>query len=217
MILRWYWWRINAWSEISALCTSAAVATAIKFANVFPASDPNAIAKSLLVTVVATTVVWIAVTFATGPEPEPVLVRFFERVRPDAAGWGPIAARAAVAGVQERLGLRILDWIAGCGLVYGMLFGIGKIVLGEPASGIAFIVFACGCLALILRDVNRRPGESSGMRPVTAVIIVALLLVPSAVRAAEDKLLQNVHGDVSCVISGTTERPQRVVGSPITA
>jgi solute:Na+ symporter, SSS family len=206
MILRWYWWRVNAWSEISALCTSAAVATLIKIANVFPESDPNAVAKSLLVTVAATTVVWLAVTVATGPEPEAVLVRFFERVRPDALGWGPIAARASVAGEQERLGLRILAWIAGCGLVYGMLFGIGKIVLGEVASGVAFVVFACACLALILRDMNRRPGESSGMHPAAALVVAALLLLPSAARAAEDKLLQNVHGDVSYVISGTTEK-----------
>jgi solute:Na+ symporter, SSS family len=154
MILRWYWWRVNAWSEISALCTSAIVATALKLANVFPQSDPNAVAKSLLVTVVATTVVWIVVTLATGPEPEATLLRFFERVRPNASGWGPIASQAAAASIPDRLGLSVLDWFAGCGLVYGMLFGIGKLVLGDIPSGVAFVALAAACLVVILRDMK---------------------------------------------------------------
>ncbi|HXP92195.1 MAG TPA: sodium:solute symporter family protein [Candidatus Binatia bacterium] len=166
MILRWYWWRVNAWSEISALCTSAAISTALKLANVFPATDPNAVAKSLLVTVAATTFVWLAVTFATGPEPEPVLVRFFERVRPSAAGWRPIAAKSRVGAASDQLGLSIVDWFAGCGLVYGMLFGIGKLVLADVGSGVASITFAFACLALILWNMNRRTGKILSASPV---------------------------------------------------
>jgi SSS family solute:Na+ symporter len=156
MILRWYWWRVNAWSEISALCASAAIATALKLANVFPATDPNAVAKSLLVTVAATTAIWVGVTLLCGPEPEPTLVRFYERVRPSAAGWRPIAAKAAPSAGSDDWGLSLRDWIAGCGLVYGMLFGIGKLVLAEVGSGLAFLALAGACLALILRDMQRR-------------------------------------------------------------
>jgi Na+/proline symporter len=155
MILRWYWWRVNAWSEISALCTSAAVATFVKLAGIFPASDPNAVAKSLLLTVGATTVVWVGVTLATGPESDEVLERFYARVRPHAAGWGPIAARVPAVS-EDGLGLGIVDWFAGCGLVYGTLFGIGKVVLGEPGPGLAYLAGAALCLALILRNLSPR-------------------------------------------------------------
>jgi len=68
MILRWYWWRINAWSEISALIASAVISSAVMLSGAFSASDPNAFAKTLLVTVGGTTVVWLVATFATKPE-----------------------------------------------------------------------------------------------------------------------------------------------------
>jgi Na+/proline symporter len=84
MILRWYWWRVNAWSEISALVASALVSNALLFFKVF--SGPNETAQILLVTVPATTLVWLAVTFATKPDEESTLVRFFERVRPSPLG-----------------------------------------------------------------------------------------------------------------------------------
>jgi hypothetical protein len=207
MILRWYWWRVNAWSEISALCASAAIATSLKLANVFPASDPNAVAKSLLVTVAATTVVWLAVTFVTQPEPDAVLLRFYERVRPSAAGWKPIAQRARLTGAQDALRVGIVNWFAGCGLVYGMLFGIGKLVLGEVPSGVAAVAFAAACLAVILWDMNRRGGETFGIPQISAASVLALLLVlPGAVRGADDKLLQNMHGVVSYEIGGQVER-----------
>ena len=69
-LLRWYWWRINAWSEISAMITAAAVSITLRFASPFAASDPNQFAKNLLLTVAITTVVWVAATFLTQPEPE---------------------------------------------------------------------------------------------------------------------------------------------------
>jgi Na+/proline symporter len=145
MILRWFWWRVNAWSEISALATSALVSNGLLIANVFPPSDPNATAKALLVTVAITTVVWLAVTFATPPESAETLERFYARVRPNPAGWAPIARRVPVAA-GDSLGTSAVDWVAGCGLVYGTLFGIGKLVLADyPAAlGYGFVALVCG-------------------------------------------------------------------------
>jgi len=145
MILRWYWWRVNAWSEISALVASAAVSNTILFCNVFPADDPNALAKTLLITVPVTTLVWIAVTFLTRPEPEQTLARFYERVRPHRIGWRPFAAAAQAADDTESLGVNILEWFAGCGLVYGTLFGIGKLVLGDPGIACIWLTLAALC------------------------------------------------------------------------
>ena len=156
MILRWYWWRISAWSEISALIASAIIATLLNVLHVFPERDPNAFAKTLLVTIAATTLIWLTVTLLTKPESAATLGQFYDRVRPDPLGWRPVALARGDARAPSRLGLGVADWIAGCGLVYAALFGIGKLVLGEPLVGLADLLLAGACLAFIVRNVNRR-------------------------------------------------------------
>jgi SSS family solute:Na+ symporter len=160
MILRWYWWRVNAWSEISALVTSALVSNALILFHVF--TDANATAETLLVTVPITTLVWIAVTFLTQPDEESKLVEFFERVRPSAFGWKRIAKLAASGAGEEPLGVNALDWVAGCGLVYGALFGIGKIVLGDLGPGLLSLGLAAACGGFIAYNVARARAASPG-------------------------------------------------------
>jgi hypothetical protein len=111
-----------------------------------------------LITVAATTVVWIAVTFITKPESEATLSRFYARVRPSGAGWAPIA-RLVPGGSEDRLGIALIDWFAGLGLVYGTLFGIGRIVLGDLVQGLAWCVLAIACGAVIARTLTRRRVE----------------------------------------------------------
>jgi Na+/proline symporter len=153
MILRWYWWRVNAWSEISALCASALVSNALILFHAF--NDANANAEILLVTVPVTTLVWIGVTLLTQPETEETLVRFYERVRPSALGWKPIARLARVEPGVEPLSVNAIDWVAGCGLVYGSLFGIGKLVLGDVLPGAFALTIAAGCGAVIAVNLTR--------------------------------------------------------------
>ena len=93
-LLRWYWWRINAWSEISAMTTAAVTSIMLRFASPFAASDPNQFGKNLVLTVAITTVVWLAATFLTQPEPESKLLSFYRRVRPGVTGWKHVAALA---------------------------------------------------------------------------------------------------------------------------
>ena len=208
MILRWYWWRINAWSEITALAVSGVTATTLYLTKIIPEDDPNLVAKQLLITVIVTTIAWVVVTFATKPESEETLVRFFERVRPNAAGWGPIAKNIASVETNDSLGLGLLDWLAGCGLVYGTLFGIGKLVLQEPILGFAWLAFALGCGAFIWWDMNRRNWETLRVRPVVAAALVALIvaLAPLAAGADGEKQLTNVKGKVSYEKSGNSAR-----------
>jgi hypothetical protein len=164
MILRWYWWRVSAWSEISALCTSAIVSNALTFFNVF--KDANANAEVLLVTVPVTTVAWLIVTYLTKPEPEATLVRFYERVRPSAFGWRRVAALARSAPGVEPLAINAIDWVAGCGLVYGTLFGIGKLVLGDLWPGMLALGLAAACGAIIAVNVTR--AERNDRAPLAA-------------------------------------------------
>src|SRR5947209_12630014 len=93
-LLRWYWWRINAWSEISAMATSLLVTVALNAWKPFAGNSSVVFAKTALTSTVVTTIVWVLVTFLTKPEPERVLTSFYRTVRPDARGWKPIARLA---------------------------------------------------------------------------------------------------------------------------
>ena len=149
LILRWYWWRVNAWSEITAM-----VAPAIGYLYL-KAFTAIAFPDTLLYLVAWTTVWWLIVTVITGPEPEAHLVAFYRRVRPGGPGWGPIA-RLAGGPPPERIRGLVVDWIAGWILIYAVLFGIGSLVLGSIASGLGFLAVGAVCAAIISRDLSRR-------------------------------------------------------------
>ncbi len=135
LLLRWYWWRINAWSEVSAMISAFVVSVALQAGYGMDKDKPVDFAWIMIITVSITTVVWLAATFLTKPEPEGVLRAFYARTRPSSTGWGPIA-RMMPEVKPARDGLsNLVDWIAGCVLIYGILFGTGKIVLHETGAG----------------------------------------------------------------------------------
>ncbi len=156
LILRWYWWRINAWSEISAM--SSAFLTSLAMRLYYGAGNDDALvfAKSTLVTVGVTTAVWLIATFVTQPEPEEKLVSFYRRVRPPAALWGPIARLCPDAAPARDMVWNFVDWICGCVMIYSALFGIGKIILKETALGAGFLAAAAVAGAVIYWDLSRR-------------------------------------------------------------
>ncbi|MBV8244318.1 MAG: FecR domain-containing protein [Candidatus Eremiobacteraeota bacterium] len=209
MILRWYWWRVNAWSEISALACSGIVASILQYVLRADADTPSRTTTILLITVPITTLVWLVVTFATKPESAETLERFFRRVRPAGMGWAPVAARLGLQNEGRGLGLNVLDWIAGCGMVYFTLFGIGKVVLAEFTTGIVLLVLAAFCAAFVLWDVNRRAParpESRGVAAATALLLLVVLVPGSARAVATDKQLDNLHGNVTYVVHSTGSR-----------
>ncbi|PYT16978.1 MAG: sodium:proline symporter [Acidobacteria bacterium] len=156
LLLRWYWWRINAWSEVSAMISAFIVSVAMQRAFGFDTDIPAGFAWVMIITVGITTIVWLATTFLTPPEPQDVLIAFYHRTRPSAAGWGPIA-RLKPDVRPSRDGLsNLLDWIAGCVLIYGVLFGVGKLLLHETTIGLGLL--ACGLAGgvVIYWDLSRR-------------------------------------------------------------
>jgi SSS family solute:Na+ symporter len=156
LILRWYWWRINAWSEVSSM--AAAFVTSVALQTVFHLDSDNPVdfAYIILITVGVTTVVWIATTFLTAPESNATLVNFYRRVRPSTSGWGPVAALAPDVKVSSDLAWNLIDWLCGCALVYGALFGIGKIILKDYGTGLVFVAIALAGGGIIVRDLSRR-------------------------------------------------------------
>jgi Na+/proline symporter len=155
-LLRWFWWRINAWSEVSAMAASFVVSLVLQLGFGLSSSDALQFAWLVLITVAASTAAWLATTWLTPPEPEETLLAFYRRVRPGAALWGPIAAAAPdVPATRDGL-LNLMDWAAGCVLVYSTLFGVGKIIFGETALGVAILAVAAASAYLVYRDLERR-------------------------------------------------------------
>jgi len=154
LILRWYWWRISAWSEISAMIVS--FLASLVFMNVVPprfaAGDPNADAWIMIGTVAVTTVTWVLATFLTKPEPDAVLDSFYRRVRPGGPGWRRVSERLGYGRESIPGGaLAWTNWIAGIVAVYSTLFGLGKLVFGQLGMGFGLLAVAALAFAWIAR------------------------------------------------------------------
>jgi Na+/proline symporter len=156
LILRWFWWRVNAWSEIAAM-VAALLATAV-----LRAFTGIAFPQSLFVIVAFTTVSWLLATFATPATDMETLVAFYRRVRPDGPGWRAVARQAPEVTPDAGLGGLVLDWLAGVAFVYATLFAIGLALFGRFAEAAAAAAVAAAAVALIYRDLSRRPGLLRG-------------------------------------------------------
>jgi len=136
LILRWFWWRINAWSEISAM-----VAPLVAY-GVLKLSTDIQFPETLYFIVATTTVVWVAVTFLTRPTDAATLQAFYRRVHPGGGGWKAVAAELPDVQSDGGLGSSLMNWIAGVVLVYAALFGFGNMLLGETLLGFALLALA---------------------------------------------------------------------------
>jgi len=138
LLLRWLWWRINAWSEISVMLASLVGANLIEVVSdiAFPFSLVAVVAVSLPIA--------FAVTFLTSPEDPAVLRAFYERVRP-AGAWGPVTRALGIA--PRPLGWRPwLDVAAATLGIYAAIAGTGWLLFGQPGIGLA----AWGVASLLL-------------------------------------------------------------------
>jgi len=170
-LLRWFWWRINAWSEIVAMASSFVVSIAFFIAQrLGVAIDATTV---LLVTIAVTTVSWVAATYLTEPTSTATLERFYMLVRPPGPGWSRVRERAALPTSPDSLADSLLGWVLGCTFVYAALFGSGSFLYGRWAQGTVWLVFFVASGIGLVRLLPRLWSGTAGEEPSSANVIAS--------------------------------------------
>lgn len=147
-LLRWFWWRINAWSEVSAMIASFVVSLGFFVAAKMGHSVDTIV--TLLTTIAITTVVWVVVTYCTPPVDAEVLADFYARVRPAGPGWARIRRENALPASPDSMPLALAGWVLGLAAVYGALFAAGGFVYGRAAQGFVWSAVAAAAIIGLL-------------------------------------------------------------------
>ena len=152
-ILRWFWWRVNAYSEITAMVVSFMLALYFELGMENPLPEHI----KLLAGVGITTLAWVTVTFLTAPSSQETMLRFFKLIQPSPTGWKPVIEKGIASGeldsneiIPGKLPNQILGMFLGCILVYSALFSIGFIIYGNmmPALLSGFVALISGYLMI---------------------------------------------------------------------
>jgi Na+/proline symporter/dTDP-glucose pyrophosphorylase len=181
-LLRWFWWRINAWSEISAMASSFLIAFGFFVAKKagYAIADP----APLLITVAVTTVVWVTVTMLTEPADRASLVRFYELTRPAGPGWNAIRAESNLPPSSDSFPQMLLGWTAGVTFVYAGLFGTGSLIYGRTIHTfvwfVAFVVSGVVLWQVVKQTWASQPelagsetSSRAARRPCTKAVVLA--------------------------------------------
>jgi len=152
-LLRWFWWRVNAWSEVAAMTSSFVVALAFFIAGKQGYHVASHI--SLIITVATTTVVWIATAFLAPGTDRQTLLDFCRLVKPAGPGWKALRAEAGVTASPDSLPMAFLGWMLGCLFVYAALFGTGSFLYGRTGQGLMWLAMFVVSGVILLRLVPR--------------------------------------------------------------
>lgn len=148
LILRWFWWRINAWSEISAMIAPFIIFPILKSSGImFP--------YSLFIIVPGTTIVWLAVTFLTKPTSEDVLIAFYTTIHPGGVMWKKISSKIPEVESDSGFFKLFINWLFGVILVYSFLFGTGKLIFGEYKSFLIYLIVAAVSVFIIYKNLSK--------------------------------------------------------------
>ncbi|MFZ1292244.1 MAG: sodium:solute symporter family protein [Melioribacteraceae bacterium] len=148
LILRWYWWRINAWSEIFAMIAPLIIYPIAKYG--YGLESPI----TLYPIVFGTTLVWLAVTYLTKPVEENKLIEFYKRTYPGGIGWKNISLKVGTIKSEMNFGKAFANWIFGVVLVYSFLFGLGSLLFGFITNFIIYFVLAIVSGTIIYRNLK---------------------------------------------------------------
>lgn len=148
LILRWFWWRINAWSEISAMITPFIVLPILKYMEVpFP--------FSLFIIVPITTLIWVTVTFATKPTSDEILISFYKKIHPGGVMWKKVSSKLPEVESDSGFFKLFINWLFGVILVYSFLFGTGKLIFGEYESFFIYLIISAVSVFIIYKNLSQ--------------------------------------------------------------
>ncbi|HMQ67899.1 MAG TPA: Na+:solute symporter [Ignavibacteria bacterium] len=150
LILRWFWWRVNAISEIIATVTPFIVYGVLYFGE-FDIKFP----ETLYIIVPITTIAWIVTAYITKPTTEAKLESFYTKVHPGGIGWKKVSDKMPHVKSDSGYFLLFINWFAGVVLVYSFLFGVGKIIFGETFAGAVFILVGISAALVIKRNFDK--------------------------------------------------------------
>ena len=147
-LLRWFWWRINAWSEVAAMASSFVVS--ISFFVAGRLGYPLPAHWILICTVLISTIAWVTTTYLTAPTERATLVSFYKLVRPAGPGWKQVQQEAGVGPSPDSMTVSLAGWVLGCTFVYSALFGTGSFLYGKTSIALVWLaVFVVSGLGLV--------------------------------------------------------------------
>jgi hypothetical protein len=152
-LVRWFWWRVNAWCEVAAMISSFGISVLFVVLSKYGIHMSTHVA--LLITVAGTTACWVLTAFVGPPTDRQVLIEFYRKVRPAGAGWARVRAEAGVTegdarAAGDNLPMALLGWLAGCTAIWSSLFTVGNVLYGRPGvAAMLFGVFVVSGLALL--------------------------------------------------------------------
>ena len=172
-LLRWFWWRINAWTEITAMIFATILAVILVFVvpdEAVVTDYLDAFTVKLLIAVTGTTVVWLVTTFITRPEKMETLYDFFRRTHPGGPGWKKVITAAESegkdinvmeAGKKWEMPQQLLMVFLGLIVIYGSLFSIGSFVYGNNLTGIVAGLIAAAGTVMLFRLLDKLRVDNS--------------------------------------------------------
>jgi Na+/proline symporter len=162
-LLRWFWWRINAWCEVAAMISSFVVSMVLFILHKSGVSTSvfgGALSLDLPVTIAVTTVCWLIVAFTAPQTHHQTLIDFYRRVRPFGPGWKRIRAEAGLSEQEardshENIPLSLVGWVAGCAVVWSGLFTVGNFLYGRMTAALVLLAVFVGAGLVLLAVIQR--------------------------------------------------------------
>jgi Na+/proline symporter len=155
-LVRWFWWRVNAWCEIVAMVSSFGVSLVLLFLS----RSGTAISThaALLITIAVTTVAWVLAAFLAPQTDRATLIAFYRKVRPFGPGWAEIRRSAGALpdeGEPENIPMALLGWVTGCTAIWSALFAVGNYLYGRTTAALILTAIFVVCGLIVTRIVSR--------------------------------------------------------------
>lgn len=162
LILRWYWWRVSALSEISAILAALIIGNLVEtYLPDIKDADGKLITNMwgvrMLICTFGTAAVWIPITYLTHPTPTEADRSFCKRIRVPGIGWRRVRNELRIEANSLGFGYSFVGWILAIGFIYGCLIGTGWLLLGSPIHGTIAIVIAIICAFLMMKTMRADP------------------------------------------------------------